>query len=172
MAILVVVGLFLVFLAIGLLPVEGIKQILISIQEQIIPTLIVGALLLVGGSYLFYILAREIRLGSAISFQNPEGEVKVLLSAIEEFLKRLEGRIDGVREMKPKLLMTKKGLEINARVTLEPNTNIPEATTRAQETLREYVEGVLGIKNIALIKVLITKIADEHEREESEVTRP
>lgn len=168
MVILVVMGLFLIFLAIGWLPVEGIKQILISIQEQIIPTIIVGALLLGGGVYLVYLLVREIRYGLTISFRNPEGEVRVSLGAVEEFLKRLG--FDEVREMKPELSITKKGLEINARLTLEPNINIPEATIRIQGTIREYVEGVLGIKNIASIKVFITKIA--REREGAEITRP
>lgn len=170
MAILVVVGLFLIFLAIGRIPIENIRQILISIQEQIIPTIIVGALLLGGGGYLFYLLVREIRYGLTISFQNPEGEVRVSLAAVEEFLKRLEGGFDEVREMKPELSITKKGLEINARLTLEPNTNIPEATTRIQGTIREYIEGVLGIKNIAAIKVFVTKIA--HEEKGTETTRP
>lgn len=170
MAILMITGLFLVFLAIGWIPVKNIEQILISIQGQIIPAIIVGALLLGGGAYLIYFLVREIRHGLTISFQNPEGEVRVSIGAVEEFLKRLEGGFDEVREMKPVLSITKKGLDIIAWITLEPNTNIPEATTRIQGTIREYIEGVLGIKNIASIKVFITKIA--HEEKEVEITRP
>lgn len=170
MAILIVVGLFLIFLAIGWIPVKNIEQILISIQEQIIPTIIVGVLLLGGGVYLVYFLVREIHYKLTISFRNPEGEVRVSLAAVEEFLRRLKGGFDEVREMKPELSMTKKGLEINARLTLEPNTNIPEAATRIQGTIREYVEGVLGIKNIASIKVFIAKIA--HKEKGIEITRP
>jgi len=170
MTILGIVGLFLIFLAIGWIPVEGIGRVLISIQEQIIPTIVIGVLLLAGG-YLVYLSAEEIRYGSTISFRNPEGEVRVSLGAIEEFLKRLEGGFERVREMKPKLSMTKKGLEINARLTLEPNTNIPDVAARVQGTIRDYTEGVLGIKNIASIKVFVTKIAHEHEMEESETTR-
>ena len=170
MAILMVVGLFLIFLAVGLIPIKNIEQILISIQEQIIPAIIVGALLLGGGIYLVYLLVREIHYGLTISFQNPEGEVRVSIGAVEEFLKRLEGGFDEVREMKPVLSITKKGLEVIAWITLESNTNIPEATTRIQGTIREYIEGVLGIKNIASIKVFVTKIA--HEEKAVEITRP
>ena len=169
--ILTVIGFFLIFLGIGWIPAKSIEQILISIQERIIPAIVVGILLLGGGVYLIYLLVREIRYGLAISFQNPEGEVRVSTGAVEEFLKRLERGFDEVREMKPELSITKKGLEITAWVMLEPNVNIPEATTRVQETIREYVEGVLGIKKIVSIKVFITKIAREEGKKEIESTR-
>jgi uncharacterized alkaline shock family protein YloU len=168
MAISVIVGLLLIYLVLRAVGWIKIEPILESIQEQIPLTVIIGALLLGGGIYLAYFLVKEIYYGSAISLQNPEGEVRVSLAAIEEFLKRLEGEFEQVREMKPKLSVTKKGLEINVRLTLEPDTNIPEVTARVQGTIREYIEGVLGIKDVASVKVLITKIA--HKEKGVEIT--
>ncbi len=121
----------------------------------------VGSLLFVLGLANIFLGLRELRPEPTISFYNPQGEVRVAFSAIEDFVKRLSAHIEEVRELKPKVMVAKKGLEIYNRVTLAPNINIPEASLKIQETIKSHVQDVLGIKDITAIKVLIVKIAPE-----------
>ncbi len=107
-----------------------------------------------------------------MAFQNPEGEVRVTFSAIEDFIRRLAGKIEEVEEMHPEVVATKEGLEIHNRITLGPNMSIPEASSRIQETIKKYVEDVLGIRDILAIKVLVTKIAHEEVKKRVEEAKP
>ncbi len=135
-----------------------------------------GLVFLALGCLLIVLTLRRFSREPSMAFQNPEGEVRVTFGAIEDFIKRLGGKLMEVREMHPQVLATREGLEIYNRIILEPNTNIPEATSRIQEMIKKYVEDVLGIKDILAIKVLVVKIAPEEtrkgKRKEEELVAP
>lgn len=138
-----------------------VRNFLVILEEKRVITGVVGLAILAVGCSLFFFSLRRFSREPSMSFQNPEGEVRVTFSAIEDFIKRLGGKLAEVREMRPQVLATREGLEIYNRIILEPNVNIPEATSRIQEIIKKHVKDVLGIKDIIAIKVLVIKIASE-----------
>ena len=131
---------------------------------------ILGLSLIILGLAGIALYLREVQPEPAVAFENPDGEVKVTLSAIEDFVRRLTGKMDDVRELKPKVVMTKKGLEIRNRVVLEPNVNIPQVSLGIQEMIKRYLQEVLGITGMSTIKVLVVKIAPEADRKKKKAT--
>ncbi|MCK4262135.1 alkaline shock response membrane anchor protein AmaP [bacterium] len=169
--VLVAVGVYLVCLAIGVTSIEQMASFIKPLEETKVITGIAGIISLAMGFSLLYLALRKFTREPSMAFQNPEGEVRVTFNAIEDFVKRLGGKLEEVKEMHPEVIATKEGLEIHNRITLGPNLSIPEASSRIQETIKKYVEDVLGIRDIVAIKVLITKIAHEEVKEKEEEVR-
>lgn len=162
--ILVALGMYLIYFAFGGASVDQVYTFLKIMEGKRAVAGMVGIVILAIGCSLVVMTLRRFSREPSMAFQNPEGEVRVAFGAIEDYIRRLGGKLTEVREMHPQVLATREGLEIYNRIVLEPNTNIPEATSRIQEMIRKYVEDVLGIKDIVAIKVLIVKIAPEETR--------
>ncbi|MCD5398098.1 alkaline shock response membrane anchor protein AmaP [candidate division NPL-UPA2 bacterium] len=159
--VLIALGGYLIFFAFGEAPADQAYDFLRVLEGKRALMGGVGLAFLILGCSLIVFTLRKFSREPSMAFQNPEGEVRVAFSAIEDFIKRLGGKLTEVREMHPQVLVTREGLEICSRIVLEPNINIPEATSRIQEMIKKYVEDVLGIKDIVSIKVLVVKIAPE-----------
>ncbi|NOX98061.1 MAG: alkaline shock response membrane anchor protein AmaP [Nitrospirae bacterium] len=170
--VLVFLGIYLIAVAIGWTSPDQAGNLLRILGEERAIAGIVGVVCLAIGYLLLHLTLRRFSREPSMAFQNPDGEVRVAFSAIEDFIKRLGGKLTEVREMHPQVLATREGLEIYNRIILEPNTNIPEATSRIQEMIRKYVEDVLGIKDIIAIKVLVVKIASEEGRKKKVKEEP
>ncbi len=162
--VLVALGVYLLALAFGGVSADQAYNFLRVLEGEKVFVGVAGLVFLVIGCSLIVLALRRFSREPSMAFQNPEGEVRVAFSAIEDFIKRLGGKLTEVREMHPRVEATREGLEIYSRIVLEPNTNIPEATIRIQEMIKKYVEDVLGIKDILAIKVLVVKIAPEEVR--------
>ena len=95
----------------------------------------------------------------AISFDNPGGEVKVSLSAIEEFItSRISTQSSGVKSVKVKTSLTPKGLETSINLKLVAGINIPETCANIQEITKNYLQDAVGIDRISNIEVFVTNI--------------
>jgi len=94
-----------------------------------------------------------------IAFENPEGEVTVSLSAIEDFIKKSVGRLPEVKELKSVVTANKKGINIGCKAIIFANTNIPETTERIQSVIKSKVHEMLGVEEKINIKVHVTKIS-------------
>ncbi|MCD5390496.1 alkaline shock response membrane anchor protein AmaP [candidate division NPL-UPA2 bacterium] len=170
--VLVAFGAYLICVAIGVTSADQITGFIKLLEGERVITIIAGIVLLVLGFSLLYLALRKFTREPSMAFQNPEGEVRVTFSAIEDFIRRSAGKIEEVNEMRPEVVATKEGLEIHNRITLGPNLSIPEASSRIQETIKKYVEDVLGIRDILAIKVLVTKIAHEEVKKKGEEAKP
>lgn len=107
---------------------------------------------------IFYASLKERIVKREISFGNPLGEVKVSLAAISEFVKRLGDQIEEIKEIKPRVVIGRKGLQIYNKITLFSDSNIPEASDRVQTVVKRYVQDVLGIQEVNEVKVFVEKI--------------
>lgn len=96
-----------------------------------------------------------------IAFENPSGRVSISLSALEDLIKRAVFNLIEVKEIKPKILATKKGIEVDCRIVLRSETSIPDITVRLQDSVKQRVQDVLGIEEDVLVRVHITKIISE-----------
>ncbi|UCB57380.1 MAG: alkaline shock response membrane anchor protein AmaP [Candidatus Omnitrophota bacterium] len=129
--------------------------------------------LIVGGSGLFLIIASiciaQISFGrmqreKTIAFDNPDGQVSVSLSAIEDFIKRLSSGMSEVKDLRSNVVAGKKGIEINVRVSLWADANIPESTESIQAIIKNRIQEMLGIEETIIVKVHVGKIVPKEKR--------
>jgi uncharacterized alkaline shock family protein YloU len=167
-AVIILIGLTLIAFAFNLLPLNDLNRAFTYLQYSLNSRIIVGLsgllLILVSFSFAQLILGRFQR-EKTIAFSTTSGQVTVALTAIEDLIKRLGGIIPGIRELRPDVIATKKGLEVDLRVILKSEVNIPEFTARLQEITRTKIQEVLGLEEQILIKIHIAKIISSEEKE-------
>lgn len=129
--------------------------------------------LIIGGLGLFLIVASiciaQISFGrmqreKTIAFDNPDGQVSVSLSAIEDFIKRLSSGMSEVKDLRSNVVAGKKGIEINVRVSLWADANIPESTESIQAIIKNRIQEMLGIEETIIVKVHVGKIVPKEKR--------
>lgn len=98
-----------------------------------------------------------------IAFENPDGQVTISLTAIEEFIKRAIKQLPEVKELRPNVRASKKGITIINRVTLFSDVHIPETTEKIQNIVKSRVQDMLGVEEPISIKVHVVKISHKEE---------
>ncbi len=86
-------------------------------------------LIVISFSFAQLILGRFQR-EKTIAFTTSSGKVTVALSLIEDLIRRLEGVIPEIKELRPDVIATKKGIVVDIRVALKSEANIPHLTSR------------------------------------------
>ncbi|MFH1305252.1 MAG: alkaline shock response membrane anchor protein AmaP [Candidatus Omnitrophota bacterium] len=123
-----------------------------------------AALGAVGGIFVFlgviapFRLERNIKKNRVLAFQNPDGEVTVSLSAIEEYIRRIAKDIVGIRDIRPHVWMSRKGVDIRTDVSLTAGANIPEITEKIQREVKGKIHGMLGVEENVNIRMHVRKI--------------
>ena len=163
---LVVIGLTLIVVALNMVPkekiIDAIGQIYITPNLRMIAGF--AGLLLVAVSLLVLQMALgKLHREKTIAFDNPDGQVTIALSAIENFMKGLVRQMPQIKELKPNIIAGKKGVIINVRVSLYSDTNIPNVTETIQSVVKSRVQDMLGIEDPIVVKVHIAKILQKEE---------
>lgn len=157
----ITIGLFLIAVSVKSIESEPILNALESINSSMTLRIGVGVVgfLLIAVSWASYrfTLAR-IQRQKNIAFNNPDGQVSISLSAIEEFIKKIGSSLPEVKEMKSDCIATKKGIDISTRVIFWADANIPEATEKIQGLVKARIQEMLGIDEPIIIKIHVTKI--------------
>jgi len=180
--VLILIGIASIVFSLNILQPQDISNLLAYIQYSFNSRLILGLsgllLILISFSFAQLILGRFQR-EKTIAFTTSSGEVTIALSAIEDLIKRLAGILPEIRELRPDVIATKKGIIVDLRVVLKSEANIPELTDRLQEITRSKIQEVLGLEEQIIIKIHVAKIIsiEEKERkrrelEKEEPTRP
>lgn len=164
------VGGILVSISLGLVLQETVIDTLTIIYDTPNMRLAVG----VTGALLIFIslLVMQIALGKlarekTIAFENPDGQVTISLSAIEDFIKRTLKQLPEVKELRPNVKATKKGITVINRVTLYSDITIPETTEKIQGLIKARVQDMLGVEEPVTIKVDVVKIAHKDDAAKS-----
>ncbi|HPN73343.1 MAG TPA: alkaline shock response membrane anchor protein AmaP [Candidatus Omnitrophota bacterium] len=123
----------------------------------------VGAVIFLTGCFVFS-KSRKLK-GSEklITFQNPDGEVTVSVSAIENYVKRVSRDIPGIADVKASAKVNKKGIFITSFVAVSAGTNIPEATENIQMTVKSKVQDMLGVEEKITVTMHVVKILKDNE---------
>jgi uncharacterized alkaline shock family protein YloU len=160
----ILIGVGLIAVSLNLLQPQEITALLASAQGslnyRIVLALCGFLLMLVSVSFAQLILGRFQR-ERTIAFNTSSGQVTIALSAVEDLIKRLTSIIPEIRELRPDVIATKKGIIVDLRVTLRSEANIPELTARLQEITRAKIQEVLGIEEQILIRIHLAKIVCE-----------
>ena len=107
-----------------------------------------------------------------IAFDNPSGRVSISLIAMEDMIKRLILREPEIKEGRPNIIATKKGLDIEARLVLA-DVNIPEVTSRLQNLIKDKIQEMIGIEETVTVKIHVVKIStDENKSKRSKSDYP
>lgn len=158
--IIVVIGVSMISLAAGLINTYEIAAFIHTFNIANIRLIIAfGGMLLILVSLLFsQIIFTKIKREKTIAFQTPNGEVLVSLSAVEDLIRRTTIEMEGIKDARPDVIAGKKGIEINLRLILNDEINIPEFTARIQDIIKNRIQEMLGIDEAIVIKIFVAKI--------------
>jgi uncharacterized alkaline shock family protein YloU len=118
----------------------------------------VGGLFVLIGLVAPYMQAKQLKKKRIIAFQNPDGEVTVSLTAIEEYIQKIAKGIPGIRDVRSQVEIDRKGIDITIDVSLVSGANIPQVTETIQMEVRNKVQSMLGVEEKISIKMHIKKI--------------
>ncbi len=102
------------------------------------------------------------------------GAIRVSLDAVEGLIHRFVSRQEGVKEVKTFIKPVEGGLFIRLKLGVFPHQEIPDLVTDIQESLKDYVSQVVGVK-VEKIETVVHSIESEErdtfERKREEVKR-
>ena len=102
-----------------------------------------------------------------IAFENPDGQVTVSLSAIEDFIRRSTKELPEVKDLRSDVIAGKGRILVRARVTLWSEAHIPEVTDRIQSLIRSRVQEMLAwVEEPVHVRVHVSKIAHREESDQ------
>jgi uncharacterized alkaline shock family protein YloU len=160
-AIIILVGVILIIFSLNLLGPQDIFNLMSYLQAsanaKIITGLFGALLILISFSFAQLTLGKFQR-EKTIAFATSSGQVTIALSAVEDLIRRLIGIIPEIKELRPDVIATKKGILVDLRVVLRSEANIPELTARLQEITKAKIQEVLGIEEQIVIKIHVAKI--------------
>ena len=119
----------------------------------------IAAVFVIAGVIAPYRMEKKLQKNRRISFQNPDGEVTVSLSAIEDYIRKIAKSIPGIKDIRSRVDVDKKGINITTSVSISATANIPEVTEKIQMQVKNSVQGMLGVEENINIKMHINKIA-------------
>lgn len=167
-SVIIIIGAVFIIFSLNLLAVSDINNFASYIQNTPNSKIIIGLsgilLILISFSFAQLILGRFQR-EKTIAFSTSSGEVTIALSAVEDLIRRLAHIIPEIKELRPDVIATKKGILVDLRVVLKSETNIPELTARLQEITKSKIEEVLGVEGQVIIKIHVVKIISPDEKE-------
>jgi len=166
--IIILIGVAMIVFSLNILHPRDIYDLLQFTQGNPNTKIVMGLsgllLILISFSFAQLILGRFQR-EKTIAFNTAAGEVTIALSAVEDLIRRIGGVMPEIKELRPDVIATKKGIVVDLRIILKSEANIPELTSRLQETTRSRIQEVLGIEEQIIIKIHVTKIISAEEKE-------
>lgn len=161
------VGGILIAFALGWLNMHdilGLAQYMqLNLNSRII-TAGVGSLLIIISISFAQLILGKIEKERTIAFNTQTGQVTIALSAVEDLIKRLTQNFSEIKEMRPAVIANKRGVEVNLRVILQNETNIPDLTGQLQEMIKTRIQEMLGIEEQITVKVHVAKIITYSEK--------
>lgn len=167
-AVIILIGVIMVVFSLNFLGPEDITGLVSYMLSNVNSKIIVGLsgllLIVISFSFAQLILGRFQR-EKTIAFTTASGEVTIALSAIEDLIRRLTVIMPEIKELRPDVIASKKGILADLRVVLRSEANIPELTSRLQEVTRSKIQEVLGIEEQIIIKIHVAKIISAEEKD-------
>jgi len=112
-----------------------------------------------------------------VSIDNPKGPVTISLNALEDIVRRMGAAIPQVKELRPVIVSSRRGLKVDVRMSLNWGSNIPSLTTSLQEKIASKIQDVLGKEDHPVsVRIHVTKIMmdlrSKPDAEEDSVANP
>jgi len=156
-----IIGGFLIAVATSWISAEDIYKIFEFMQLNLnsrIATGLVGFLLIIINISLGQLIMGRIEKEKTIAFNTPSGQVTIALQAVEDLIKRLTQHFSEIKETRPDVIATKRGVEVNLKVVLQSEANIPDLTSHLQEMIKTKIQEMLGLEEQITVRVHVAKI--------------
>jgi len=148
------------FLSLGWVGFEYIFRNILASNEQ---RFVVGALAVV-----FFLISVKLVMAAfqkkgvynTLIQDTALGQVRISLEALENLVKRVTYQVQGVREVKPHILVEPNGVKVLIRAVVVPDLSIPEITDEVQVRVKDYLAEVAGI-TVQSVKILVENISSE-----------
>jgi apolipoprotein N-acyltransferase len=111
----------------------------------------------IGLSFLYRALFFRDR-SRVITVKQGEGEMAVRLNALEDHLATYKDEIPEVKEIKPVLRMGKKGVQLDAKVVIWSEGNLPQIAGKVQTVLAAALKEALSLEEEIKPRVVVAKI--------------
>ncbi|NQU95827.1 MAG: alkaline shock response membrane anchor protein AmaP [Candidatus Omnitrophica bacterium] len=157
-----VMGGILILLSIDLFASDDVMKVVNFIYNEPNVKLalgVLGGIFIFGGLVTAHIGLGKLQMEKTIAFENPEGQVTVSLSAIEDFIKKSVRHIAEVKELRSNVTASKRGINILCKATIFDDSNIPEITEKLQGIVKAKVRDMLGVEETINTKIHVTKIS-------------
>lgn len=133
--------------------------------------ILTGILLILFSYYLFRRIVIDFQREKTIAFKTQHGEVTIALSAVEDLIKQLANVMPEIKELRPDVIASKKGILVDLIVVLRSEANLPELTSRLQEMTRSKIQEVLGVEEEIIVRIHITKIISREDKDKEKKRR-
>ncbi len=104
-----------------------------------------------------------------ISFESPDGEIVIAISAIEDFIRRLGKSFHEIRELTPTIRAINEGVDVEMKLVLWDDENVHTAVDKIKSTIRDQVQNFFGIANVHSVKIFVTKTVAREKLTESKI---
>ena len=174
------IGVLLILFSLHLLAVQDVSLILSQLyadkSARIIVSLTGLLLILLAFSFAQLILGK-MQKERTIAFNSPTGRVTVALSAVEDLIRRMCSAMPEVKELRPYVIAGKRAIEIDLKVILRSESNIPDLTARLQDMIKVRLQDILGVEEQIVVRIHVAKIVsleekDKKAKKEFEKTTP
>jgi uncharacterized alkaline shock family protein YloU len=118
----------------------------------------VGGIFLVGSILILLSGFRNRKIPESVINNGEMGSVSISFNAVENLILKAANNVERLKDVKVKLKPREDSLSIILKVTVAPDTNIPELTSELQRVVKDYVESMAGI-SVREIKVKVENIA-------------
>lgn len=158
-------GFFLIYISLGLISLDDVVKTIeryyaFELNRFLIG--IVGALLIIiSAGFILHLLEGLFRKERDIILSGSSGQIKVSLSAIEDVVRRCGRQFLDVKELRSRIVIRRKGLNILSKVTLYAGVNIPEITERLRSLIRERLGKVLGIEDEIKVTIHVVNVVEK-----------
>ena len=85
------------------------------------------------------------------------GQIHITMEAIENFVTRAVGTVREVKEVKPRIKILPEGIALLLKITIAPDTNVPNVTKEIQEKVSKYLKEYGGLEILG-VEVVVDKV--------------
>lgn len=119
---------------------------------------LVGVILFLMGWNIMRSLGEKKWKGKVITIHNPMGEIRISLSAVEDFIQKCGVRLSDVRDVRSKIKSRRNEVRVFSRLSIWAGGNVPDIADRVQESIKQNMEELLGSNTKVLVFVSIERI--------------
>jgi len=116
-----------------------------ALPEQLEILWILTGLFVMIGARLFWKGLVVERKKQAVVQDGELGDVRVSLPAIESLAEKVVSPIKGVRDVRARVVSAPKGINMQMKITVAPDINVPELSKDIQQQVRDNILNVAGI---------------------------
>jgi hypothetical protein len=107
-----------------------------------------------------------------VVLRNPLGEVMVSMTALEDLGRLIKSEVPGLKDVKLRVLASRRGLSAHARVVLQGDVDLPAVTEAVQVAIRRRLQSVVGTDQDIRPRVMVGKVlVKEAEAEDPIIAR-